>query len=412
LKVVQLNQSDIDGGAARAAYRIHRSLRDAGIDSRMWVNHSRSGDWTVKAPLSKWEKLTAVLRNDVDGLLKRVLKTGNPIIHSPAVIPSRWVKRINEGDANIVHLHWIAGEMISIRDIGRIQKPIVWTLHDMWAFCGAEHYTFDHRWRDGYNNDNRPTHESDFDLNRWTWQRKHKYWQRSMHIVTPSRWLADLARESVLMRNWPITVVPNPIDTDHWKPIEQGIARDLLGLPRDVPLLIFGAMGGGRDPRKGFDLLLSALKQLKDEPRLKDLELVIFGQRAPQSPPTSEFCIHYTGHLHDDLSLRLLYSAADALVVPSRQDNLPNTGIEAHACATPVIAFDTGGLPDIVAHQHTGYLARTFDTQDLASGIAWVITQRETRRLGEQARERAVARFSCPVVAKKYRQIYEQYEVA
>ena len=410
LKVLQLNHSDINGGAARAAYRIHHCLHDAGIDSRMWVNQAKSDDWTVQGPSNKWEKLMALLRSDAGGQLNCLLKTGNPIIHSPSVVPSRWVKRINQSDADIVHLHWIAGEMLSIADIGRIQKPIVWTLHDMWAFCGAEHYTDDHRWRDGYRNDNRPQHESGFDLNRWTWQRKLKRWQRTMHIVTPSRWLRDCVRESVLMRNWPVTVVANPIDTEFWKPLEQRIARDLLGLPEDAPLLLFGAIGVGHDSRKGFDLLMRALKHLRDEPRAKSLELVIFGQRAPQSPQRLGFPIHYTGHLHDDLSLRALYSAVDAIVIPSKQDNLPNTGVEAHACATPVIAFETGGMPDIVVHQHTGYLASAFDTQDLAIGIVWVLGQRETRRLGEQARERAVAQFRYPAVAEKYRQIYKLNE--
>ncbi|MCF7980023.1 MAG: glycosyltransferase family 4 protein [Chromatiaceae bacterium] len=408
MQVIQLNHSDINGGAARAAYRIHHCLRDAGVDSRMWVNKATAGDWTVQGPSSKWEKLTAALRGHVGGQLRYLLKTGNPIIHSPAVVPSQWVKRLNASDADIVHLHWVQDEMLSIAEIGRIEKPIVWTLHDMWAFCGAEHYTDDHRYRDGYHRDNRPAHEARFDLNRWTWQRKRKHWQRPLHIVTPSQWLADCARASVLMRDWPVSVVANPIDTERWQPLPQGLARELLGLPAEVPLLLFGAMGGGRDPRKGFDLLLQALELLHDDPGAQGLELVIFGQRAPQSPPSLGFPIHYSGHLHDDLSLRALYSAADAMVIPSRQDNLPNTGVEAHACATPVIAFNTGGLPDIVAHQRTGYLAKAFETDDLARGIAWVLAQRETGRLGEQARERAVERFTAPVVAEHYQRVYAQ----
>jgi glycosyltransferase involved in cell wall biosynthesis len=408
MRVIHLNYSDINGGAARAVYRIHHCLREAGVDSRLWVNNALAGDWTVQGPLSKVEKLAGALSERLGSQLRHLLKTGNPIIHSPAVVPSQWVKRINASDADIVHLHWVQAEMISIADIGRIEKPIFWTLHDMWAFCGAEHYTDDQRWREGYHRDNRPAHESGFDLNRWTWQRKRKHWQRPMHIVTPSRWLAACAGESLLMRDWPVTVVANPIDTERWKPLEQGLARELLGLPAEVPLLLFGAMGGGLDPRKGFDLLLHALEHLRDDPRAQGLELVVFGQREPRSPPELGFPIHYSGHLHDDLSLRALYSAADALVIPSRQDNLPNTGVEAHACAAPVIAFDTGGLSDIVAHQHSGYLAKAFDTQDLATGITWVLGQRETGRLGAQARERALARFANPVVAQRYRQVYEQ----
>ena len=205
------------------------------------------------------------------------------------------------------------------------------------------------------------------------------------------------------MRDWPVTVVPNPIDTDRWKPLDQALARSLLGLPVDVPLLLFGAMGGGRDPRKGFDLLLDTLLHLRGE--LEGLQLVVFGQLAPRQPPDLGFPIHYTGHLHDDLSLRALYSAADLLVIPSRHDNLPNTGVEAHACGTPVVAFNTGGLPDIVKHKRTGYLARAFVTEDMAAGIRWVLAEGQTLRVN--ARERAVQNFASATVAEQYRIVYE-----
>jgi glycosyltransferase involved in cell wall biosynthesis len=408
MRVIHINHSDTTGGAARAACRIHQSLRDASMDSRMWVNKSTSGDWTVEGPATKVAKVLAMVRGYIVKPLVKMLKTDNPIIHSPAILPSQWVKRINASDADIVHLHWVQGEMLSIADIGHIQKPIVWTLHDMWAFSGAEHLTWDDRWRDGYRRDNRPAHESGFDLNRWTWQRKRKHWQRPMHIVTPSQWLANCVRESALMRDWPAYVVANPIDTERWKPMEQSLARELLGLPADVPLLLFGSHGENLAHHKGFDLLLIALGHLRDDPRVRGMELVVFGQRAPQKPPNLGFPIHYTGYLHDDLSLRALYSAADAIVIPSRQDNLPNTGVEAHACGTPVIAFDIGGLPDIVEHMRSGYLARAFVTEDLADGIAWVLARRGARQLGTNARKRAEALFATAVVAEQYRAVCDQ----
>lgn len=309
MRVIHINYSDIDGGAARAAYRIHHCLRDAGVDSRMWVTKATAGDWTVHAPTGSIEKGTAALRTRFASLLVSTLKTANPIIHTAAVMPTKWLRRINQSDADVVHLHWVGWEMISIADIGRIEKPVLWTLHDMWAFCGAEHYTEDERWREGYTAKNRPAYESGFDLNRWTWERKRRNWTRPMHIVAPSHWLADCVRNSALMSAWPVQVVPNAIDTNRWRPLDQRVARDLLDLPNDVPLLLFGAIGGARDPRKGFDLLLAALDHLRsDGPRL---ELLVFGERAPREPPGLGFRIHYTGHLNDDLSLRALYSAAD-----------------------------------------------------------------------------------------------------
>ena len=170
-------------------------------------------------------------------------------------------------------------ETISISDIAKIKKPIVWTLHDMWAFLGAEHYTHN-RWRDGYFTNNRPDYESGFDLNRWTWNRKKKYWKKPIQIITPSKWLANCVEDSALMKNWPISVIPYPIDTDKWKPIKKEIARKILNLPQNTSLISFGAVGGGKDSRKGYDLLKS-LQYLKNNYSDKNFELIVFGQSKP-----------------------------------------------------------------------------------------------------------------------------------
>lgn len=407
MKIQTFNHSDTVGGAARAACRIHHALRSEGVDSRMYVSDASSGDWTVQGPVGKWGRMMPGVRPAIGRLPNRMLITENPILHSPAVLPSGWPKRINSADADVAHLHWVNIDMMSIEDIGHIKKPVVWTLHDMWAFCGAEHVTEDFRWRDGYTTRNRPAYESGFDLNRWVWGRKRGAWRRPMHIVTPSHWLAECARQSVLMRDWPVSVIHNAIDSGVWRPIEKRLARSLIGLPTNAPLLLFGTFGENSAPHKGFDLLFSALQHLRGQ--VVDLQLVIFGQHAPREPVDLGFPVHYVGHLHDDLSLRVLYSAVDLMVIPSRIDNLPNTGIESLVCGTPVVAFDTCGLPDIVRHMQTGYLAKAFDTVDLAHGVQWVLkdSARYTQ-LSAQAREDAVARFSYQVVAQQYINVYRQ----
>lgn len=408
LKVLHLNHSDIIGGAARAAYRIHHALRNSGIDSQMLVNLATSGDKTVHGPNRKLAKAIARIRPHLVTPLCQMLRTSNPINHSPALLPSRWPEHLNASNADLVHLHWVQREMLSIADIARIRKPIVWTLHDMWAFSGAEHLAWDSRWRDGYRRDNRPDHESGFDLNRNTWQRKLRHWRKPIQIVCPSQWMADCVRASNLMHDWPATVIPNSIDTDRWQPIDQRLARQLMCLPEEGPLLLFGAMGGGNNPHKGIDLLIAAISKLRVMPNLKNLQLVVFGQLPPQSAPQLGFPVNYMGYLHDDLSLRALYSAADAFVIPSRQDNLPNTGLEAHACGTPVVAFDIGGLSSIVEHKRTGYLANSFDICDLSYGIQWIFENNSDGSLGQRARKRAVNSFSYPLISKRYGKLYQE----
>ena len=150
MKIVHINNADNSGGAARAAYRIHNSLIEKALHSRMWVNYAKTGDWTVIGPTLRWEKAIKQMRSHLITPLLRTMQTQNNILHSPAILPSSWSKRINKSDFDIVNLHWIGGEMASVEDIGRIKKPVIWTLHDMWAFCGAEHYSLDKRWCDGY----------------------------------------------------------------------------------------------------------------------------------------------------------------------------------------------------------------------------------------------------------------------
>lgn len=406
MKVIQLNHSDIVGGAARAAYRVHKAIREIGIDSQMWVDSYASGDWTVHGPKTALSRTLTKLRASIGGNLHRpIFNTANSVLHSPSIIPSGKTKNLNNSDADLIHLHWVQGQMLSIAEIGRLRKPVIWTLHDMWAFCGAEHYTEDSRWHEGYLKDNRPDHEAGFDLNRYIWKQKQKHWRTPLQLVAPSNWLAECVRKSKLMENWPISVIHNPIDLEVWKPLEQSLARDLLGLPQNVPMLLFGAMDGGRDPRKGFDLLEGALHQLQKE--MPQLQLVVYGEVRPKNPPNFSCPVNYIGRLHDDLSLRILYAAADVFVLPSRQDNLPNTGVESLACGVPVVGFNTCGLPDIIDHLETGYLAKPFEALDLAKGIKWVLESRvRLNQLRANARSKSCVKFCSILIAEQYRKLY------
>jgi glycosyltransferase involved in cell wall biosynthesis len=408
MKVIAINTFDIIGGAARAAYRIHHAIRNYSVDSRIIVNKKISGDWSVEGPKPKVSKALAIVRSPLVALLQsKAFKTVNPVIHSPAILPSRWSGKLNASDADIIHLHWINNEMMSISDIGKIKKPVVWTLHDMWAFCGAEHYTEDNRWLEGYTSNNRPNYEAGFDLNRWTAMRKLKHWKRPMHIVTPSRWLADCVKQSVLMRDWPISIVPNTLNTNAWQPIDKTLARQILHLPFGAPLLLFGAMGGTQDPRKGFDLLQAALNYMRGQ--LPGLELVVLGQLAPKIPFDLGFPVHYVGHLHDEVSLRMLYSAVDVCVVSSRQEAFGQMASESHACGCPVVAFNITGLKDVVEQGQTGYLADAYCSEDLARGIMWVLADQERHfKLSAQARQRAVSLWSNEVVVPQYLEVYER----
>jgi len=406
MKVIHLAYSNFIGGASVAANRIHLSLLKHNIDSEIWANELDENSSNFEKNNNKLKKIIKRISIFLVWPLKKLIKTDISIHHSIAIIPSDWCEKINNSDADIVNLHWIQRETLSIKDISKIKKPIVWTLHDMWAFCGAEHYTNDDRWRKGYKPNNRPNYESGFDINRWNWKRKKKYWKKEIQIVTPSTWLADCVKESELMKNWPVSVIANPIDTERWSPMDKKKALEHLNLPTDVPLILFGAIGGSKDLRKGYDHLLSALNYLKNIPNTKKFELVVFGENKPKLSLDLKFPSHFLGHLGNDISLRAAYSAVDVVVVPSKQDNLPNIAVEAQACGVPVVAFDIGGLPDIIDHKKTGYLAEAFDIKDLANGIYWVLDHDKPQSLRNYIHAQAVLKFNESTIAKKYLSIY------
>jgi glycosyltransferase involved in cell wall biosynthesis len=422
LRVLAMNHSDTVGGAARAAYRVHKAVRQLGVDSTLQVNQKALPDPTVQGPDNQFGRFLAKFYSGMGQLLIKPFKSNPAIYQSIALMPTRWADRLNSSQNDVVHMHWVNGEMISIADIGKINKPLMWTLHDMWGIAGAEHYCDDERAHDGYTKDNRLQGEAGFDLNRWTWLRKVKHWKKPILITTPSHWMVEKIRESKLMKDWPVMAIANPIDTDVWCPINQEVAREELGLPQGVPLILFGAVNGGSDPRKGFDLLLDALPLLKkslESQNIHSLELAVFGQEASkEGSDLSYFNIptHYFGRINNDHTLQLLYSAADVMVVPSRQETFGQTASEALACGCPVAAFGATGLLDVVEHLTCGYLAKPYDSQDLATGIEWLIRSQQDEknagRLNEStlrlaARKHAVDHFSYPVIAKQYIAAYQ-----
>jgi glycosyltransferase involved in cell wall biosynthesis len=431
MKIIHINASDVFGGAARAAYRIHRSIVDHGaahgFRSQMRVINRLTDDPSVLAgrPISSRPFLSRVYQRMIRASYQG-FQTANPSLHSIALTRTGLGRELTaaqlNGSTDLVHLHWLGDYTLSIEEIGCLPGPTVWTLHDQWPFCGAEHYTYlqhdtenqeiDERFITGYNSSNRPSHESGPDMSRKTWLRKKRAWKDPIHIVATTRWLADCARKSVLMHDWPITTIPYPLNLDVWKPVDQNQARKLLDLPVDRPLILFGAIGGTKDPRKGADLLLEALKRLR--PRIQgtsldSMELVVFGEGPPAKPHQIGFPIHYRGRLQDDLSLRLHYAAADVMVVPSRQEAFGQTASEAQACGTPVVCFATGGLIDVVENGETGLWAEPFDPTSLAEAIKSVCTDSERRKMmGNSAHLRASKLWDSKRIYSSYRCLYEQ----
>jgi glycosyltransferase involved in cell wall biosynthesis len=410
MKILHLSHSDARGGAGRAAFRVHRALLEAGLVSRMQVRRKLSDDWTVSGAASGLAKAAISVRGIIGVRVNALQRKRELATHSTNFLPSNWASSINRSGAEVVHVHWVNDETISIEDIGRITKPLVMTMHDMWAFCGTEHYAPDDtsaRWQLGYSARNRLPGDRGIDLDRWTWRRKHRAWRRPIHVLCPSQWLADCARNSALMRSWSVAAVPNILDTATFKPLDRNICRLAWKLPIESRIVLFGAAMGGSDPRKGYDLLLEALRCWHSQSSLDDKLCVVFGQSQPRNLPELPIPVRWVGRVQDEVALALLYSAADLMIIPSRQDNLVQTGTEAQACGCPVAAFAVSGMPDVVEHGKTGYLATPYEARDLANGISWVLGDSARRDyLGRGARHRALRLWSPEILVPRYLEAY------
>lgn len=428
INVLHLNSSTNSGGASRAAIRLHMSLNQYSDSSfifssfRCLSGPSYEPRFNVSPPL-KIPRLWLKLQARLCVWRRHQWLSTYPVQTSIAWPNTGLVYELNAGFAckkfDVLNLHWLGDNCLSIEEIGQLNCPIVWTLHDQWPFCGAEHYSpwandspgKEYRYVCGYSRSSCPPSQLNYDLNRLTWKRKRDSWKKPITLVAPSSWMADSAKQSALASSWPCHIIPNTLDTDQWKPINSFTARDLMCLPQDSLLILFGALGGFSDLRKGADLLESALHHLSSnyiEISQYDIQLVVFGQSKPSNKRSFPYKVNYLGHLSDDLTLKLAYSSCDVMLVPSRQESFGQTAAEAMACGTPVVAFDGTGLVDIVDDRQTGRLASSFDPKSLAECIFWVIKDKSRRLLlGQNSRTKAVDRWRYECVSSQYSEVYK-----
>lgn len=409
MKILHISTKDFEGGAARATHRLHQGLQQIDIASQILVQNKAGDDRAAIAPQTVVEKSIAKVSGILDTIPPKFYRQRESTPFSTQWLPDAVCSRIARIDADLINLHWIKDNYLQIETIPRLKQPIVWTLHDMWAFTGGCHYDRHcGRYVDSCGACPQLRSDRARDLSRWIWQRKFKAWNGvPMTIITPSKWLAKCAGSSSLFKNLRIETIPNGIDLQRYKPIERSIVRELLGLPQYKHLVLFGAIEATSDRRKGFQFLQSALQSLSQSGLQDKLELVVIGASQPEKPIDMGFKTHYLGKLNDDISLAQVYAAADIFVAPSFQDNLPNTAIEAIACGTPCAAFKIGGMPEIIEHDFNGYLAQPFDIEDLARGIAWILEDRERhQQLCDRARAKAEREFSQELQARRYTSIY------
>ena len=402
IKVLHINYSDIKGGAAIAVKRIHDAQKKIDVDSRIVVAEKYLDHKDVIGPKSTFEEVKWKILNSINRKIGNLEKKERYDSNSYNLIPNNFVKKINRISCDIINLHWIGNNLIPIKDLKKINKPLVWTLHDMWAYTGSEHYTKSFRFIQGYNKNNKPKELSGYDFEKYCWNLKKKNYPENLSIIATSNWQLNNAKKSFLLKDKKLFKIPLPIDFNFWKPLDKTISRKNLDLPLDKKIILIGAENL-EYKKKDFNLI----KDIFSDIIKNDNILVIFGKISREYfKGLDESKIKFLNEVKSNtLDLKSIYSASDLFIAPSVQESFGQTVLEAASCCLPSICFEKNGISEIIDHKINGYVAKYQNIEDFKSGINWCLDNLNTNKMNERL-EVLKNKFSMEKIGDQYKSLY------
>lgn len=415
MRVLIVNTSENTGGAAVAANRLKEALNNNGIKAKMLVRDKESDDITVAQLNKSWHQKWDFLWERFVIYMRLHFKRDNLFLIDIANAGTDITKTREFKEADVIHLSWINQGMLSLKGIRKIlesHKPVVWTMHDLWPASSICHYA-----RNCRNYEKQcgncpllPGNGSSNDLSARIWRKKRKILERnSILFVTCSRWLADKAKKSGLLSGQKVISIPNPIDSRAFAKENREEARLYAGLPEGKKLILFVSQRV-TDKRKGMDYFITAInKMVEAHPEMKDnCGIAILGGKAEELADKLPLPSYPLSYVSEEKKIASIYNSVDLFVLPSLEDNLPNTIMEAMACGVPCVGFNTGGIPEMIDHLKNGYVAEYKSSDDLARGIHWVLSEADHQSLSNEAMKKVNQCYSQYAVAMKYIEAYNQ----
>ena len=413
MRVLIVNTSERTGGAAVAANRLMDALNNNGVKAKMLVREKESGSLQVSGLSSRWWPQWCFLWERLCIWFHLGFRRSHLFELDMANIGTDITSLPEFLEADVIHLHWINQGMLSLGNICKILasgKPVVWTMHDIWPATAICHYA---RGCEAFHQQCRKCpilpKFGVGDLALRVWQRKQQMLSgHRVSYVACSQWLADEARKSALLDGQRVTSIPNPIDTRIFRPVDKQACRQQLSLPADKRIILFVSQRV-TDPRKGMSYFVDALRLLAEQhPEMKQNTVVaILGGHAEDVARELSLPAYPLGYVSDTKRIVQVYNAADVFVLPSLEDNLPNTLMESMACGVPCVGFKVGGIPEMIDHQQNGYVAEFQQTDDLAAGIRYVLDGADYAVLSQQCQHKVAHSYSQQSVAKRYIEVYE-----
>lgn len=366
--------------SGNAAFRLHKALLNSGVDSCML---SLTSDVPVSKRVDKL-RLAASFKALIHGRLhnKKINKVDESYgMFSYPILGNDIANHTMVQNADIIYLHWILGGFLNFKNIealAKLKKPIIVFMHDMWTITGGCHYSFscENFKTDCSSCQMFPNGGSELPMNEFKKKLKLYNKYENFHFLAPSTWMFDLAKASKLTKEKHIVKIPNLVGTKPFKPVNKQFAREILGLDTSGTIILFGA-ASPLSPYKGWNYLIKALEHLKSQENTDNITVAIFGSDYDEGIASAiPFKTNFLGRLRDEYSTATAYNAADVFVAPSLAETFGLVILEAMRCKTPVAAFDTGGVSDIIEHKKNGYLANYKDAEDLAKGIQFCLNEK------------------------------------
>jgi glycosyltransferase involved in cell wall biosynthesis len=424
LKIVQVTTDDIHGGAAIAAYRLYTGLKALDPNVRMLVKNKNSTNPDVipVSPSDEDVELERELFSDLihqECIHKNRTAVSNTLFSYP-IFGYNFAHSAVLKNADVINLHWINFfcSLSSLKTIVGLEKPIVWTVHDQWLLTGGCHYTSG---CEKYLEECRicPQLENDerYLPHFFLCQKRELIKEMKPVIVTPSNWLANMIKKIPVFQDMRVEVIPNSIDTALYTNIPKETARKSLNLPPDGYYVLF-SVNNASEKRKGIPHLISALHYCMEDPLFfnkvmaGEITVMCFGDQGDWINETTIPLISL-GKIQNERDLCTVYSAADVFLVPSIEDNLPNIVIEAMSCGTPVIAFDIGGIPDMIQNGVNGYIVKKGAGSEYGRVILDLINDPERNaQMSKNCRTIALKKYSLMVQAQRYMELYHELVIA
>lgn len=386
MKVLHINTSDTAGGAAIAAMRLHKAMLETGIDSTFFCLNRTINDDERILTIDKKTKMKVRTFDIARQMLfrKRYLSNAKGLF-SNMKLGYKIGKFVNLDEYDVIYIHWINNGFLSLKGLEEILKTgkkVFWFMHDMFPITGGCHHSFTCTLYRQNCGEGGCHYMKNFKSSRSFAYRqlmaKHKILDKypNLSFVAPSKWLYECAKSSSLAKGHNVYHIPNLLDEKVFHPLNKDFCREVLNLPKDKKIILFGADSALTNPYKGFEYLEKALEKLKSDVHIKDDEilLVIFGSSYNKKiDDLLPFKAEFMGMLHDSYTLALLYNSASVFCIPSVAENFANTVLESTNCHVPVVGFDVGGIPDVVG-SGAGYLAKYKDADDFAKGIEKVLS--------------------------------------